>query len=214
MYTTHQSQIQDYAAASPEHTYNVLRFVVGTIQTRFRDVPRIIDDVEQRGTCPLLTARQHTALAFLWEGRHMVSRAIRERHGDSVDLMAYLTTLPMLGMVKAGFAAQLLTGSVGCIDTHNQRIYCPRCMGQTPSHDGTRCGLCSLDKARAWKAAVRLDGQPARIYARVLDYVRICTLIGTATLWNTWCALVALKYPAIFPSAEAVSALHVDLCCR
>lgn len=191
MYAPDQQTIEQYAAHGPDETYRVLQFVQATINQRFALVPRIMRDMDTIGQCKLLTARQQTALAFLKEGRHMVYHTIQERRHDPVVLMEYLTTLPGYGMAKAGFAAQLLIGEVGCIDVHNLRMY----PGFT-------------------RNSIRIDGSPAKVYERLIAYVAQCAQIGTAALWDNWCARLASLYKpgsVFYPwqTAEQVSKFHV-----
>ena len=44
---------------------------------------------------------------------------------------------------------------------------------------------------------------------RIEAYVDACQKRGCKWLWNSWCKLIAKKYPDKFPNAEAVSFVHL-----
>jgi hypothetical protein len=137
-------------------------------------------------------------MAFVREGRNMLYQNILEKQHDEVELMRYLITVPELGLPKAGFLAQLVTGQVGCLDTWNVKKY-------------------GIDKRIL--AIPPMLGY-ASVTKKLVTYVEACRALGgSARLWDTWCGLLASAYTAasklyIWPTAEAVSQFHVDVCIR
>lgn len=193
MYLEHQPEIERYAKRSPEQMYNTLEFVIATANRHFSSVPHVL--ATKRG----YSATQLTSLAFLYEGRHMVYRSILDRQHDEVDLLRYLVTLPYLGVVKAGFAAQCITGQVGCIDVWNRNAH-----GIAPSILRTPSPT----------------ARPATITKNLTLYCAACKVIGgSARMWDRWCQYLADAYTpsgVYYPwrTADEVSAFHVSTCCR
>lgn len=90
-----------------------------------------------------------------------------------------LDTVPGLGLVKAAFAVQMLYNELGCIDTHNLREL-------------------GLDRnAVSGKTRNKRDG-----------YLNIQAVKTSEEWWNSWCNIMASKYPGQFDSGDYVSRLH------
>jgi hypothetical protein len=102
------------------------------------------------------------------------------------DAIAQLVAVPSLGVVKAGFVAQLMGYDVGCLDSRNvQRM-------------GLRPRAWDLDKGRLSPAAIE---RKAHAYAAA-------TLGQAENLWDSWCAYVAPDYKL---TPLAVSELHLAI---
>jgi hypothetical protein len=43
---------------------------------------------------------------------------------------------------------------------------------------------------------------------KVENYIRLCHDYGTENLWNSWCSMIADKYPKDFMDGNHVSELH------
>ena len=101
------------------------------------------------------------------------------------------TTVPGLGLAKAGFVVQLTRGLIGCVDGHNAEAY------------DVRNNQLTFPKGRMTLKAQR---------HKLESYVRLTTAIGGSEfMWKEWCILVAAKYPDKFDTAAAVSRQHVTI---
>lgn len=118
----------------------------------------------------------------LWHEKRVAKEISR------LALMLELVALPGLGLVKAGFATQMLLGEVGCLDTHN----CQRLGISMPQLDWRRSTL--------------------SLHRQVFRYIAQCEKAGGAEkLWNDWCCYVAKREPEKWRDAQDVSAWHWKL---
>lgn len=183
MFAEHQPIIADFAKQSPENTARVIKFVLLTVRRRLEHVAPLMDDDNRR--CTSLTLR----------GIEYAERNAQDLYDDLLDecvsdaqCIERLLQVPGLGMVKAGFVMQLVRGRVGCLDSHNIKMYGlnPRAFASTTSITGLR--------------------------ERVRLYMQVCAdLGGVEVLWDRWCDYVATLRPKVWSSGEAVSRAHVDL---
>jgi hypothetical protein len=110
---------------------------------------------------------------------------------NPVDLLDLWSTVPGLGLAKAGFVVQLTRGMVGCVDRHNADAY-----DVPPSQLVFPKGRMTMDAQRH----------------KLEQYVHLTNSIGgSAFMWEQWCIMIAAKYPRSFESAQHVSRQHVDL---
>ena len=99
--------------------------------------------------------------------------------------------VPGLGLVKAGFAVQLLIGEAGCMDMHNL----------------ARFGI----EEREFVIPARRDPveQLAVIDEAIEHYLYTCEAYGgSEKLWDGWCRFVAETYRT-YRDADDVSQRHV-----
>ena len=111
---------------------------------------------------------------------------------DNPDaLLEVFLRVPGLGLAKAGFACQLFAGIVGCLDTHNIKLY------------GVPMSTLSYNKN------AKRDETKAR---RRQAYLALCERIGgSEKLWRAWCEYKASIAPGNWDNGgESVSALHVE----
>tara|TARA_R110000824_G_scaffold167194_4_gene344053 strand:- start:4644 stop:5246 length:603 start_codon:yes stop_codon:yes gene_type:complete len=102
-----------------------------------------------------------------------------------VEMMLAFLDVPGIGLVKAGFCCQLFDGVVGCIDSHNVKMY-----NVSPN-------LLSYDK----------DASLATRIKKINIYLDLCQSKRSDRLWNKWCRNLA-KQDKRFKDAEEVSELH------
>lgn len=199
MFHDDQPIIQAYGAASPDHTYKVLEFVIATANRKFAMVPRVLQ------TGHGFSQAQRTSLDFLYAGRHMVYASIQAKQHDPIELMTYLVSLPHLGVAKAGFAAQLLTGTVGCMDVWNMK-------------DAHLMRVLDIQDVSLFpKQIMRIDSQTSdkAIFSKLFQYCGFCAKVGSAFLWDNWCATLAAQYSPtnmLYPwrTAQNVSTFHLQ----
>jgi hypothetical protein len=114
-------------------------------------------------------------------------RVYRER-----TLVALFASIPGIGLVKGGFAAQLAFNVGGCIDMHNLE----------------RLGFRGADiRSDLFKCAKTEAGRKKRldIYMDLLAIAGGCEM-----LWNDWCAYLAEREPVRYRDAAHVSRLHCE----
>ena len=182
MYKRDQKAIGEFAKSSPEAIHEVVKFVLVSIRRRF-DLVRPI----MAGECDVKFMDITTkGIEHSWRNRQVIFDTI---HSDAPDAakLAFLTTVPGLGIAKAGFVLQLCLGTVGCMDTHNLKMYglSPKAFATPPSQKAL------VEKCKA--------------------YIAVCDAAGgSEALWDTWCEFIAAKYPSIWTDADHVSRDHVD----
>lgn len=190
--------ITNHALRSDAGMVDLIEFVFATIQQPLSMVPQIRESIGIHGVdSPFLFSYKRQglqyAIEYAGELRQTIIELIDLYGVDSVDASALAVDtffqIPGLGVVKAGFVAQCLGFNVGCIDSHNL----------------VRLGI----KPSAVEVRKRLlrNTQLRKIHA----YVELCQSIGTAKLWDDWCAYVAgRKFNTQFTSGDEVSAFHVS----
>jgi len=149
-----------------------------------------MQDVDDNGLqSPYLFGWKRSGLAFVRANASTLRetlKAVPEGYGDAQALLD-VATVPGLGLVKAGFVLQLVTGSAGCIDSHNME----------------RFGL----NANAFKYGASASDALKR--KKALAYLDACWKAGGCeSLWNGWCDYVAAYHPKHWQSGFDVSAMH------
>ena len=191
MFYEDQRAIQEYALRGTEECERVVYFVSATIQQHFYTVPEIVRDFIVNGVDAKYAFRnKKNTIRWVQENAHDLWLYANLFEGREVNhALHYFTQIPGLGLVKAGFLAQLLTGKGGCIDIHNAKLY---------GVDLSQVNITGKEK---------LETKERKIDC----YVKTCEDIGGSQyLWDEWCAFVASKYPTRFKDAEDVSKLHVS----
>lgn len=180
------------AQSGPDALARTVRFVLATIQQRLETVPEIMRDFEQHGSASRFAfGSKSSGLDFLRDNIAALDSAAHQAlaRDDMRLLLDVFLTVPGLGIVKAGFCAQLFAGKIGCIDTHNIKLY--------------GIPLSSL------KYSYTL--QPETQHKKQRQYIELCNALGgSAALWSRWCDYVAQQRPANWASGRAVSRFHID----
>ena len=190
MFKTDQPPIADYALSSDTGLERTLRFVLLSIKQPFWKMAVQMRDVDSKG--------MESAYLFGWKRQgleHVRANASRLRavlsvvpagYGDA-DALLQIASVPGLGLVKAGFVLQLVTGSAGCIDSHNLQRF-------GLNANAFRFGAATTYKTRRRKALAYLDA---------------CRNAGgCAALWDGWCDYVAEQQPNRWTDGAEVSRLH------
>ena len=192
MYSRDQPEIEAHALASPAGFIDTLEFVLTTIQSALSTCRR------QRRQI----ARDGYAAACLWGskpaglryGREHAPRLLDEfrrlrSHLATEDAVELATSIPCLGLPKAGFLCQLMGFDVACLDVHNLR------------REGLPPSFVKLDK----------KAKPDTQRKHISRYVEYCQRDGAEKWWNGWCQHVAgSRHNRNLPTADAVSRFHVD----
>ena len=111
-------------------------------------------------------------------------------HAKAISLMKIFLKIPGLNLPKAGFVCQLVAGLVGCMDIHNIKTY--------------GVDAKSLEYNKNCTTSRGIDNNRKKL----IKYINLCHDYGTENLWNSWCSLIADKYPRDFVDGNHVSELH------
>ena len=192
MYQSHIQACNDAAQSGPEEFARMLRFVLATIQQQLETVPDIMQDFEQQGReSRFAFGAKKDGLAYISDNASITYYEALASMDDDVELLLTFLKVPGLGLVKAGFAAQLFAGRVGCLDVHNIRMY-------------------NVDER---VLRVNKNAQPKTLRKRATAYAEACIKLGgPVALWAHWCEYKAKVSPAgNWPEGgESVSMLHVE----
>jgi hypothetical protein len=175
----------------------VITFVYLTIQQSITTVEASMRDVMRHGNkSKFLWGFKLEAYEWLQANKQAVyDNAMNLRNGfadpevSALETLQYFASLPGLGLVKGGFANQLIFGETGCIDTHNLALF-----EVNPNRF----------RASAYKnVSARLQAVKAR------DYADFCNDVGGPEfLWDNWCRFVSERNNGSW-SAHEISAMHV-----
>lgn len=189
IYSEHIAQCNQFAQSGPEELAQTVRFVLATIQQSLEQVPDILEDWAALGTeSRHAWGMKKAGLGWLEGNSERLYNRVRLANSDRKILREFLE-VPGLGMVKAGFACQLYNGSIGCIDSHNIKLY----------------GI-PLSALR-YTAKLLPDTQKRK----QKQYIELCHgLGGSALLWTRWCDYLATLRPERWPDGETVSRFHVE----
>lgn len=197
MYAQDAKRIQVWARRSPENLHSVITFVLLSIRHPIEQIPNQFQDVQQNGERSKYLNNHSKRNGYIFARDHakeLYLESLRAwRQKDDIRLLLTFAKVPGLGLVKAGFVAQLAFGRTGCLDTHNLRRF-------------------NLDR-RAFNVSRASEGTARE---RAKHYVQACQQCGgTEKLWNSWCEYIAnLRYKQtdLFDTdraAERISKLHL-----
>lgn len=149
-------------------------------------------------------------IEYVWNNRRTLfeeSNKLAEE-GNFKELLYKFAMLPGVQPVKAGFIVQLLYGQMGCLDTHNVRMYqaLADLMKRAPdisSEDREKWKeLGGLMKNRSWekidskgteKGAAKME-RGVEAYDKVLSFMNQELGITPRVLWDVWVNYVAQRY--------------------
>ena len=185
MFLKDQSEIQNLVWSDSQYMYRALLMTRLSIRKPFERVKTAVNDVVHQGPDMWSNTQVRRSCEEL---SLLTNRLLREYSSDDGDsIFRESLTVYGIGLAKAGFIAQLLTGTIGCLDTHNLKLY-------------------GLD------INMRTDGSYASVQQNILTYYAACVMCGgSEVLWDNWCAHLARIRPAVWPTAESVSRYHVQI---
>jgi len=192
MYDIHQSDIENACRADMHVCAEALLFVSRSIRNHFYRMPIITEQERTMGVeAPSLQQQiKRDAFEYIKSNRKYLHKILYDNSLSDAEKLLSMTSIPGIGIVKAGFILQLCTGKVGCLDVHNLKMF-----GFSES---------------AFKFSKSVKQNTA--LAKCNLYIETCEKLGGSRyLWNNWCRFIADKYPKHFTSAEQVSQMHVDL---
>jgi hypothetical protein len=193
----YNSQINQFAFESPEKMFVVIAFVFFTMQTPWYKVVdqfpkfmkwyfesvlkknKIVSDFKLPDIKHMMLGpnkedmgpSQRLSYVFkVWNERKRIFNEIGQRREEPLELFIWiLKNIDGLGMPKAGFLIQLITGRLGCVDSINSKLY-------------------GSDINVAVKGNLRSKGN----IEKMERYIYFTDPIS-AILWDDWCEIVARK---------------------
>jgi thermostable 8-oxoguanine DNA glycosylase len=198
MYQRDCTMIAQYALASPQGLYDVIEFTLCTINMPISRVHLQRQSIKEEGTqSKWVSATKANGINYAKMNQaylHKQILHIRDKYGlDTIDGSQYAIDLfikiPSIGMVKAGFIAQMCGFNVACLDRHNVRA-----LGMSET---------ALNLNKKVSDELRLK--------KIREYVKLCRRRGSEYWWDTWCNYVADRggMNKSLPTGDAVSRYHV-----
>lgn len=198
MYQRDCTMIAQYALASPQGLYDVIEFTLCTINMPISRVHLQRQSIKEEGTqSKWVSATKANGINYAKMNQaylHKQILHIRDKYGlDTIDGSQYAIDLfikiPSIGMVKAGFIAQMCGFNVACLDRHNVRA-----LGMSEA---------ALNLNKKVSDELRLK--------KIREYVKLCRRRGSEYWWDTWCNYVADRggMNKSLPTGDAVSRYHV-----
>ena len=197
MYQEHAIKVQNYAQVSADNMCDVTLMAVLSIRQPWLNIGQQIIDVRtNKLNAKALWGFKKDTYIYLESNKHkmyaQVMAVINSNKTDAskaMSLMKIFLRVNGLGMAKAGFMCQLSAGLVGCMDSHNMKMY----------------NLNAKDFVLL-KNPKTVKGLDANV-KKIRNYIQICNEYGTKNLWNSWCSFLATKSTK-WRDANHVSEVH------
>jgi hypothetical protein len=191
MFSTHQKQISKFAKQSPDNTARVALVVMLSIQQQWNQIGKQTLDVKANSvTSKYLFGSKRKGWEYILANKKNLHTTIFNKTIPLADKLLKVASIPGIGLVKAGFVLQLCIGKVGCLDVHNLKRF------------GLSASAFKLGKVKYPTALGKAE-----------LYIKLCEdLGGCKYLWDSWCDLLAEKYPTKYKDGQQVSRLHVEYC--
>lgn len=197
MYNNHARSVQQYAQRSASNLSDVALMTVLSIRQPWLNIGNQMIDVRtNKHNAKSLWGGKKKTYEYLQANKHkmyaQMMAVINSNKSDthkSMSLMNIFLRVDGLGVPKAGFMCQLTVGLVGCMDSHNIKMY---------NLDAKDFVLSQRPKTERG-----LDANAKKI----LSYIELCHDYGTENLWNSWCSFLATKSDK-WQDANHVSEVH------
>lgn len=199
MFKVHNPKINSFAQRNPDNFFLVVMMVSLSIQQKWSLVGSMLSDMLiNKSNSKYIWGSKQFAFNYMTIHKYFIygqmMAVINSKnltpHAQAVSLMKIFLKIPGLGIAKAGFVCQLVAGLVGCMDVHNIKTY------------GVDINLLKYNKKLTGKKAKENNRR------RIEKYITLCHDYGTENLWNSWCSMIASKYPKDFVDGNHVSELH------
>jgi hypothetical protein len=190
-YNNHITACNEYAQDNAENFRRAALFVLATVQQQLETVPVALTDICELGMASRFAwGSKSKGVEYLDANYDMLYLEALAVQDHPERLMGLFLSIPGLALVKAGFLCQIFAGSVGCIDTHNIKLY------DIPVN----------------ALRYRYENSAKCNEAKVTRYVELCSGLGGAVaLWSRWCDYVAKIRPYNWDDGAHVSQFHVDV---
>ena len=198
MFRNHNPKINNFAQRNPDNLFLVIMMVVLSIQQKWSLVGDMMSDIKvDKLQSKYIWGNKVKSYVYLSTHKHMlysrmmaVLNSNKDDFGKSHSLMHMFLKVEGLGLAKAGFVCQLVAGLVGWMDVHNIKTY------------GVDPNLLKYNKKLKTRKSIAANNK------KVVDYIDLCDQYGAENLWNSWCSMIADKYPQDFVDGYHVSELH------
>ena len=197
MYQDHAIEVQRFAQQSADNMCLVTLMTVLSIRQPWLNIGKQLQDVKaNKLEAKSLWGFKKSTYSYLESNKYkLYAQVMAVINGNKTDASKALTLMQIflrvdgLGMAKAGFMCQLTAGLVGCMDSHNIKMY----------------GLDAKDFVlyKNPKTTKGLDSNTKK----TRNYIQICNEYGTENLWNSWCSYLATK-SVKWRDANHVSEVH------
>jgi len=190
-YNEHIQRCNDYSQSSPDNMVKTITFVLATVQQQLEQAQAIVSSMQLHGAqSKYAFGSKAKGLDFIVEHKEGLYYAAMAYRNSPEGLLRMFIQVPGLGLAKAGFTAQLFGGVVGCIDTHNIKLY------NVP--------------LQTLRYPVKGTNQLQLKY--INRYVSLCSSLGGSEfLWVAWCEYVASIRPKNWANGLAVSEYHCEV---
>lgn len=179
MYKTHATKVQSYAQRSADNMAWVVIMVICSIRMNWLTVGFQLTDIKKLKLDSRFLKNKTRAKGYMYIMTHKhkiysqmlaVINSHKNDNEKALSLMKIFIRIPGLGLAKAGFVCQLTAGLVGCMDSHNVKLFGiePKCL--------------EYDK-NIKKEALLIE--------KKRNYIKVCHEYGTEFLWNNWCEFLA-----------------------
>jgi len=183
MYQNHAVKVQQYAQLSASNLSDATLMAGLSIRQPWLNIGKQMIDVKtNKLKAKSLWGFKKDTYTYLESNKHkmfaQVMAVINSNKTDAskaMSLMKIFLRVDGLGMAKAGFMCQLSAGLVGCMDSHNLKMY---------NLDAKDFVL-----VKNPKTIKSLDANTKKIR----NYIQICNEYGTENLWDSWCSFLATK---------------------
>jgi len=198
MFNNHNPKINNFAQRNPDNLFLVIIMVVLSIQQKWILVGDMMSDVKvNKLESKYIWGNKVKSYNYLCSHKHFIYAQMmavlnsnKSDFAKSYSLMNIFLKVEGLGLAKAGFVCQLVAGLVGCMDVHNIKTY------------NIDPNLLKYNKKLKTQKSIAANKE------KVSDYIDLCERYGAANLWNSWCSMIADKYPQDFVDGYHVSELH------
>lgn len=183
--------------ASMAKDWGILRKYFMNLVIYLRDRNRLPKKDQQIGITALLQ-RGAKGIDFVWKTRQKIYNDLiniikTNKPEDSFALYLYLiSNVPNLGIAKAAFCVQLITGRYGCIDSVNAKFL------KMPAQLLTGTGvLKSSVKSLIDKTTGNLNNTGIVLLRQYINFINSIesesTKDSSKMLWDTWCQAVGVR---------------------
>ena len=198
MFRNHNSKINSFSQRNANNLALVILMVSLSIQQKWSTVGHMLSSVKREkkdsiyvwgnkaATYDYVSTHKH----FMYGQMRATMNSFYSDDLKAFKLMKIFLRIDGLGIAKSGFVCQLVSGLVGCMDVHNIKTY-----------DIDPNSLV-LNKNLISKRGIENNDKKIR------QYIKLCHDYSTENLWNSWCSMIADKYPKDFVDASHVSELH------
>jgi len=193
MYAEDQARIQRWCK-NPEKVVQVGLVALCSIRMQWVGVGNQLATIRAQGrTATCLWGHKRKGYDYLVANKRLLYRTVRDLRAGRISTRAFIRQwikVPGMGMVKAGFVAQMTCGKAGCLDMHNIVRY------------GLDVKMLTIPKRK------NIADQMQVIDDFINHYLSVCELCGgTEYLWDEWCRVLNDKV-GTFHSADDVSRRH------